>query len=419
MFDRIDTIGHFWLASASRKKVPGRLVFDSNRMRLDVLKRLQGPFTGPVSLGSLSQDKVLIYGVTEGRHIILADCQRIYTLHSDMLGTDTYRVGSVIRGLEPRRSRATAGPGFDYMSITLSTLSDWIGRIDTSITGLNTRRFSVNYQTRMLAESQFSQGTVGLLITYTIHGFGSQPVTSEHRIVIRLHHPRPLDELRRLRFAIQNLLTIATNSPSLVTEVRVGSNGREGTWSEYTPGDNLTTVDTTPLGLHPFSYADMGRAKGIAKWLDLYLAYRPAINSLVSPHYMGIISPETRFLNLITAIESMAISKDAQFARTRDVKKRVGYIANQLSKSIFKDLVNGHIEEWVSQVTKIRHNWVAHGTNTVNIDYRVMTLFSDSLHYLGLIWLLRECGMPRSVFAQIQQRGTFAWLKARMNELLP
>ena len=300
MTDTIDTIGYFWLADNPNNKVAGRLVFDSKQARLDILEALESIQPGTIPLGTISEDKVRIEGKTQMGDLILADCQR------QVFFSEMYRIGSVIRGISSESSTQDLSLSFDYMDMELDLLSDWVGRIDTTITTDNDQGFSVNYQPHVLAEHQFDWGKVSLLIHYMVHYLSSQPVTSHHRLIVTLNEPRSLNDLRKLKSAIQRLLTLATNRPCLIEEVKVGIDTSKGTWMEHTIGDNLVDIDRTRSPLPLFSYTDIGGIEGIAKWFDLYLTYGRAINSLTSSFYIDMLYAENRYANSISAIESIA-----------------------------------------------------------------------------------------------------------------
>lgn len=408
MTDTVDTIGHFWLADNPDNKVAGRLVFDSKQARLDILEALESIQPGTIPVGTISEDRVRIEGKTQMGDLILADCQR------QVFFSEVYRVGSVVRGISSEPSTQNSSLSFDYMDIKLDLLSDWVGRIDTTITTESDQGFSVNYQPHVLAEHQFDWGKVSLLIHYMIHYLSSQPVTSHHRLIVKLNEPRNLNGLRKLKSAIQRLLTLATNRPCLIEEVKIGIGRSEGTWMEHALGDNLVDTDRTRSPLPLFSYTDIGEIEGIAKWFDLYLTYGRAINSLTSSFYIDMLYAENRYANSIAAIESIAVRNDASLISNHSVRRRVKHVAHQLTGTIFDDLVVGQIEAWSDKAVDIRNQWAAHGNDNDAIDYQMVSAFGESVYYLGIIWLLTECGMPQSVFDTIQERGVFDSLRTRL-----
>ncbi|MCY4584067.1 MAG: hypothetical protein OXE50_14920 [Chloroflexi bacterium] len=408
MTDTIDTIGYFWLADNPDNKVAGRLLFYPKQARLDILESLESIQPGNIPVGTISEDKVRIEGKTQMGDLILADCQR------QVFFSECYRVGSIIRGISSESSTQNPLLSFDYMDIELDLLSDWVGSIDTTITTETNQGFSVNYQPHVLAEHQFDWGEVSLLIHYMIHYLSSQPVTSHHRLIVKLNEPRGLNDLRKLKSAAQRLLTLATNRPCLIEEAKVGIGRGEGTWMEHTLGDNLVDTDRARSPLPLFSYTDIGGIEGIAKWFDLYLMYGRAINSLTSSVYIDVLYAENRYTNSVAAIESIAVRDDSSLISDHSVKRRVKHIANQLAGTIFDDLVDNQIETWANKAVDIRNEWAAHGSDNDRIDYQMVSAFGESVYYLGVIWLLTECGMPQSVFDKIQERGVFDSLKRRL-----
>ena len=412
MTDTLDRLGYFRLVDYPDKQVPGRIFWDSKNSRLDLLESLEEMQAGKIPSVSETEDGVTILANTRLGPLILVNCQREPEL------CDGYRVGSILNGVSGEVLTQNKGLWSDWMQVRLNLLNEWVGRIDTTITGDTREAFSVNYPPHILVEYPFQWGKVALSVSYMHHLLSSQAVTSNHRILVSLDSPRSLDDLSTLKSAVQRLLTLAMDSPCLIEGAIVRIGEERGPWLENTVGNDLVERRSTHSPFPLFSYADIGNVKGIAKWLDLYLRYWRAINVLTSHHYMNRMFTGNRYINFMIAIERLAVQKHEALGNDHSVKRRVACLANELTGTIFDDLVGGQIPQWIKVAVDIRNTWVAHGNDNIDIDDWKVYAFSESLYFLGLIWLLKECGMPEPVFESIRRSGEFNWVKERVRPYL-
>lgn len=407
----LDTIGYFWLPSAPKRQVAGRLLFDAKQQRLDLLGSLEGEAPIGALVSEAPGSELLIQGRTLKGRFTLVGCQHRNTIPLDLVST-SYYVGTVLTGTHNARHQGSIG--FNEMEVSLNSLGEWVGTVNAEMSMQLTESgysdgITINYKKPVVKECKFRWGKVALIVNYTVHMFGNQMVTPNYSVRITLNKRRSLADLRRLRSAIQTLVTVGTNAPVLIENVQVGVGGRKSTWHDYSRGDDLGEVDFAEPHRYLFAYSDIGGIKGVAKWLNSYLDYERPINSLVSHHYISQMYPENQYVNLVMAIEGMAVLKDSQYIRISSVKRRIEFIAQRIYQR-FGDKVFGDISsalKWTNLAVDMRNKWAAHGGKGGDVDYKRMMVFAESIYYFALIWLLAECKIPKSAITRIQEGWGF------------
>ena len=415
----LDTIGYFWLPSAPKRQVAGRLLFDAKQQRLDLLGSLEGGALIGAIINDASGSEVLIQGQTLKGRFTLVGCQHRNTIAFGLVST-SYYVSSVLAGIHRVRPKSRIRLGFNSMDMSLNSLGNWVGVVSTDMTmkfneDTGYSKIEMTYQP-VLEECKFRWGKVALRVDYTMHLFGNKQVTPNYFIRITFNKMRSLADLRRLRSAIQTLLTIGTNSPVLIENAQIKFGSRSSTWYDHSRGDDLGEVHVNDPHRYLFTYSSLGGIKSVAKWLDMYLRYEQPINSLVSHHYIASMYSENRYINLMVALEGIA---DQQNAKSTRFGERVKYVAkmiyDRLGNTLFREEKSAL--QWAKVAADIRNKWAAHGGNR-DVDYTRMDIFANSIYYLVMLWFLTECKMPKSAIGSIQENWDFRNIKEQIENYL-
>ena len=125
------------------------------------------------------------------------------------------------------------------------------------------------------------------------------------------------------------------------------------------------------------------------------------IDALLSPEYKSPWYVESRFFDAITAAET--------FARIQGQYEHVNrYKIKQLGRGAgdpFEALV-GDVDKWADRVWDARRDDLVHRGLSEAKPLPLYTM-SESLYFLVVLSLLKECGAPGGAFTSIQNHHRF------------
>lgn len=180
-------------------------------------------------------------------------------------------------------------------------------------------------------------------------------------------------------------------------------------------GHDLKGREAAP---HPhqmlFTFEDIGGLEGIAQWVGIAKKYETVMGSLVSHWYLPRLYSEHRFFNACTAAEAMRrIQLQKQ---TFNFGNELKLLALQAGKP-FEALV-GDTDAWRKKVIQARVNYVVHpGLQKVRAADGLYPL-SESLYFLVVMCLLRECGVPEETVDRVCQYQRFRILTRQLKDVL-
>ena len=141
------------------------------------------------------------------------------------------------------------------------------------------------------------------------------------------------------------------------------------------------------------SFDDIGRAKGMAKWLEVSEKYGTTVGLLTSNWFNERAYNEDKFARVYTAIEGLLSRRKGRSRakmRSGELAKFVEEVVPEISK-----LTNSPSEDWATKVKDIRDQKISHAdpTSTVVADGLGMVIMTNLLYVAGAAFLLREIGM--------------------------
>ena len=408
------------------RKVAGRFTFndaDGPELRLigslhdadEVLTRHSGPVVN-IHLEELygsNTDPSKIFGETSQGFVTLDNCRR----KSGTFGLP----GSRRPAQEYYGARAVfLGGHFDEdSSIAFSGVSTRIQNLE-HWTGISLVRIALDYseehktpeEIRIIAGqpkelvTESPLGEVCLSLGYTLKGdrIVETAVTQRQAIELRFPEPKSIAGILSISSSLRDLVTIGTNAPSSIHNISlthpcsenpigfyarlIGAVGQESSHSPH-PIDFL------------FTFKDIGGLEGLAKWLEVAQKYQLVINALLSPEYRSPWYIESRLFDAITAAET--------FARIQGQYEHVNrYKIKQLGREAgdpFEALV-GDVDKWADCVWDARNHDLVHRRLSKTKPPPLYTM-AESLYFLVVLSLLKECGAPGGAFASIQNHQRF------------
>lgn len=432
--EELDVDGLFWLAGQPDKKVAGRLKFDAaNGAELNLIGAFHGlPSSGTHDLQDVfspQSEHSRIFGVAGKRLLTLDRCMHGGTSMGTLdIVRERYFPEVILSGVHFEEDEPLE---FNAVHLELQHLEHWVWKsgIQTNIesdgTGRGISEIQVSFTPLPKSVVTTDIGTLELKHTF---GFRPDPViettiTQGCSIGMRFDKPYPLEDAIKVGSTLQNLLTVGVHSLSHFEKVmlshpalvRTLSSGREVTDSIYVyaqfRGSNVQKQERT---IHPaemlFTFEDIGGLDGVAKWLKTSAKFRLVIDSLLSHWYLPTIYTDDRLLNMIIAAEALhRIRIKKQNFDFCDALIDLAVLAGDPFKAIVRD-----VESWAKEVVQARINHLVHRGLHGNLEGKRMYDLSESLYFLVVLCLLRECGIPEETLSKMQNHRRFGWVSEQL-----
>ena len=426
--EELDLEGMFWLSDNPSKKIAGRLTFndtDGSELRLigsfhdpdQVLTSHSGPVVS-VPIGKLygpDVDLPRIFGETTHGFVTLDNCWR--KLGSFGLpgirrpAREHYGVRAVFLGLHFDEDSPLA---FSGVSTRIHDLEHWtrlsLVRINLDyseeLNGLKEVRIVAGQPKKLAAESTL--GKVYLSLGYSLKGdhIVESAITQRQTIQLRFSEPKLISDILRICLSLRDLVTIGTNTPVSINSISLAHGQSERPVDFYTrligSGEQGGYRFSDPSECL-FSFEDIGRLGGLAKWLDVAQKYQLVIDRLLSPEYRPPLYVEHKFFDCFTAAEALVRIKK-QSTKSLNMSKELKELGGLAGGSF--DALVGDVDCWVKRVVRSRVNDVFH-RGTQRTKALPLDVMSESLYFLTLLVLLRECAAPDSVFDRIRNHSRF------------
>ena len=417
--------GIFWWPGQPDHKVSGRIIFGGpDAPQLHLIGALQ-QFTGD----AINRNNVRIHGIAKDKYVTLDDCMLTFTSQgiTEFSSRERYYVPKFICGAlfeedEPLHFRS--------IHLKLHYLHQWVNKNRPTfdlirhngtrdIKQLELRYTSVD---PLIASTDFGQIKLGFPLNFAVHPLAGPSVQPDCVAVMLFDSSRSLDTQMAFCNALQDFVSIGVNRTSSILGVQL-------THPDITRGVSGQSTVFEPLDLHAhfrdsdvtrkgdlrrpddmlFTFEDVGGIVGLSKWLNLSFKFRPAIQYLLGDKYLPRMYVDNRFLNMVIAAES--------FERIRQNKQRIKLLTalktlSNMAGASFVELV-GDVEAWAKQVIRTRATNVAHlGLHEEERpDYH---LLAESLYFLVVLCLLKECGLPEAATSSIQRNRRYQWLAKEM-----
>lgn len=425
--ENLDVVGNFWIAGMPNCKVAGHLTFnDTNGLELNLIGSLHDPMevlaqhTGPVIsvpldelYGGPGREPFRILGETTKGHVTLDNCQREFG-NFPFIGTprpaqEVYQSEKALLGAHFEEDEPFV---FTSIRTSVQNLEHWVGMSAVSIELDYAEQSNEVEQLRLIntpRESVISTAGLGeleLAFEYRLGGdhIVESTIRQKHALELRFSEPRSLEDALRFCTALQNLVTIGSDTPVSIDSVYLGHADLDSTLRFYAQLIGATGhVGNKPPHPHdmPFTFEDIGGLKGVAKWLDIAYKYQLVIDALLSPEYRPPWYVERRFFDAITAVESFTRIQSGEEHINRFKLKRLGRCAG----AAFKALV-GDVDQWVDLVWNARRDNVVH-RGLHEDEHPPLRLLAESLYFLVVLCLLRECETPDRALDRIQKHRRF------------
>ena len=424
--ETLELEGMFWLPGNPAKKVAGRFTFnDANGPELRLIGSLHDPnevlsrHSGPVVTVPLEElygsniDPSRIFGETNQGFVTLDNCWRKSGTFgwpgSRRPAQECYGARAVFLGTHLDEDSSIA---FSGVSTKIQNLEYWtaMSLVRTTLhyskenEELEEVRIIAGQPRELVAESAL--GEVRLSLGYTLKGdhIVETAVTQEQAIQLRFSEPKPIAGILAISSSLRDVVTIGTNTPVSIQSVSLSRTCSESPISFYTTLIGAVGQGS-PHAPHPseflFTFQDIGGLDGLAKWLEVAQKYRLVIDALLSPEYRSPWYAESRFFDAITAAEA--------FARIHGQYEHVNrYKIKQLGRGSgepFEALV-GDVDKWADRVWDARRDDLVH-RGLSETKPRPLYAMAESLYFLVVLSLLRECGAPAGAFASIQNHQRF------------
>ena len=431
--NRLDLDGLYWLAGTPDRKVRGRLRFDARKgARLDLSGSLHDlRATGTFHFAEyLDRDPVRILGAAGTRLVTLDECTNT-ELRLSGVTSEEYRPRLVFDGVHFDRDEV---PSFSSLATEIRHLTHWVGKsgisIDSGADG-DINRIGKLSATVVPIEGIMTSRSFGELeISYQYTLCGDHIVETQIKqnctAEVRFAEPKALNEALQVCVALQQIVTIGVDAPVSISSVRLrparmNRPDRAGIgddqirlYAEF-PGSDLPKESlSSHVSKMLFTFDDIGGVDGLAAWIEVAKEFEPVVGLLTSHWFMPTLYVENRFFNAITAAETLQRIRCKK--QNIDFLKTLKALASQAGET-FSSLV-GDAEAWAKRVRQTRINRVVHRGLFESGDSDELYWLAESVYFLVVLSLLRECGVPETAMAGIRNRGRFVALSKRLRELV-
>ena len=424
--ETLDLEGMFWLPGNPGRKVAGRFTFnDADGPELKLIGSLHDPnevltrHSGPVVSVPLEElygsniEPSRIFGETTQGFVTLDNCWRKSGTFrwpgSRRPAQEYYGAWAVFLGAHFDED---SSPAFSGVSTRIQNLENWTGMSLVRITlgyseeskRLEEVRIVAGQPREMVTESAL--GEVGLSLEYMLKGdhIVESAITQRQAIQLRFPEPKSIAGILAVCSSLRDVVTIGTNTPVSIHSVSLThpcSDNPIGFYAGLIGAVGQGSLRSPRPGEFLFTFEDIGGLGGLAKWLEVAQRYPLVIDALLSPEYRSPWYVESRFFDAITAAET--------FARIQGQYEHVNrYKIKQLGRRVgdpFEALV-GDVDKWADRVWDARRDDLVH-RGLSEVKPPTLYTMSESLYFLVVLSLLKECGAPGDAFASIQNHHRF------------
>ncbi len=460
---RIDADGTFWLPGQHDAPIAGRIKYDSVDGGSLSLIGSFGGMSGIANAAASSGERIRVHGAAGKRLLTLDDClQTRVGFEAPGTPRQDFSIGRVLSG-----GLFDAGERLEFLSIavTVDHLAHWVGRTGLSLTVTHTDEALQEVQIALkpleTETTGYQDGTLELRFTYSVSGDHVTRSLLTHGSALR-YAPGvavDLDEgLLPVAGALQDLVTIACDVPCLVDEITLThpdvTTSLPGGETIHDPIRLWATnrAMTKPPRRYPrpdemlFTLEQMGGVASVAGWLAVAERYRAALDSLMSLRYAGTQYVQTRMFNMAQAAETFHrvrfanhlrspaeyksfkrklasyvprkswrswLHEQLQYSNEPRLKHRLCELAEYAGDAFLELVPDPSV--WAEEVKNARNGLVHHqGPGLKPPSPARLHFLSESVFYLVVLCLLRECGMSDDLLLGVAKNRRYQWLKAQL-----
>ena len=427
--ETLETDGLFWLTNKPENKIAGRLTFSP----IDGAElKLIGSLYEVNAIDNSQISSLRICGMTEDAIVTLDGCLRTKkTVKFPGIAVERYHVPIVLLG-----AYFDEGEELEFNSVYLKLhhLDYWVAKNATFVEhvshqdGGESGKITIIHRPPGKTVVSIDIGELILSFPYTLNEklFSETSILQSCTLGIRFTSPCALKEAIEVCNALKNLVTIGADAPAFFREITLTHsdicrklpsgkvvNEPVRLCGQFIGGDVQRQARTIIPQNMLFTFEDIGGLDGVSKWLTIARKYRIVIDSLLSHSYSPWTYVDTQFFNSITAAEALIrirLSKQI-FNFDAELKRLAGEAG-----ATFVQLV-GNVNEWTNEVIRTRINNVVH-RGLHETERPRLSLLADSLYFVVVLCLLRECGVREETLSNLQGHRRFSWLAERIQRIV-
>jgi hypothetical protein len=459
--------GVFWCPSLPERTVVGQLTYqpaDGTLLKV---------FGSLVDLGETLAPEVApirIVGVAGGRELTLHGCYHRQT-HIQMPGIEihNYKVLQVLSGAHFDSEDFE----FDEVAVSFDQLASWVDKSGFSINldmeipdKLSTAtQIRLRYDVIPTEVVTIDETQVELTHTWSVEGdrLAAMQIGQQTHLKIKYPELRSLSDVLVDLNGLQDLITLATDAPSVPTEIKlwrpdVVHDGDPGSPAQRAIDlyvENAAVhVAVEPRSLHQmfFPYEQLGGLSVVARWIAVSRKYRPVLGALLTIRYSARIYVENRYLNVMSAAETFhrmrfanevmpkveykalrrkivksiksilgskignGLHDQLNYANEPRLRARLLELANYAGEA-FSWLV-GDTAKWARIVTRARNRMTHHDQQQdVGASHTDIYVLADSVYVLVMLCLLRECDPSTDVLLRIRDTQRIIRLRQQLGAI--
>ena len=379
----LNLVGWFWRAATPEKQVPGRLTIDgTGRILLKVSESLRDGLhlhfgTSSRNDGLTFHEQHFIHGYC-GQPVTLYQCQRIYGSYR---GTEDYEAIYALVG-----EHFAEETRFNLVTMHFENLSNWVGwEPDLSA--------SVEFNFRGKdSRVNLARDSEDLVIDFNL---GDQYSIDE--IVNLCSHAQMLGKIGLCDSAPMTKIAISQEKGDAAHELFTNEIRKDNSAdsNEYFQIFKTNTI---------FHFNDIDGLSGMARWVEIAEKFRPVIALLKDSRKNPTEHLEANAIKNIIAAET--------FAKIQLGVKRVkfGKALAGLAKyagETFEESIQS--PKWAQEIAILRNDMIHPSTSRIPSPEKMYWL-SETIYYLLILCMLRECGVPEKTLTAIQKHGMLEWV---------
>jgi hypothetical protein len=453
---KLDVGGTWWLPSNEDKKVPGFLVFDTEKggtlKLIGALTELENFATPKQTPGGQTidiDDDVIadagtfnrIYGEAAGKLYTLEHCFQIYR-SGGLFSNTCHQIIQVNRIFDIHFSENEVAGG-NCIDIQLHGLTQWVARSGVERTGnINPQNEDPKYSltVREFPDDRIPLSELGeLSLRHHVHLNRDVPShVIEQRFTLSLECPDVVsaDELLEIVSDIQDLVSMGTGQtcaidqltlfhPDLAREIPVHPDlaaDPSDRPRKYNPPINFLaqwtanpTSKSTTIQAHEmyFTLSDLGDMAGVAKWIPVARKHRATLGRVMATRYQEQMYPSDRYLNRLASLEGFDREENNDKEDLNRRLTRCAELAGEPVKSLVPD-----VERWIKVLVRDRND-IAHQFGQRQKNERAEWYFlGESVYWLYAIAILRLADAPEAIFTRIANSPSYGFLQSHLAKIL-
>ncbi len=385
--------------------------------------------TGSLDTSGVRSDRpngvIRIIGEAYNTELTLDDCFLIASRDNGYVIYERYYARTILSGATFSDSEPLE---FGSAILFLQHLREWCGRcyISNDRPPLSKEEGTITY-TRpppVSAPTEFGELAMELWSNFAFDSDRFKICAEQiYGFTIRCYEPQSLTTIVRLSSALQDLLTICVNRTAAITGFSLHHSAHNLESASGEIRDPPIELHVQHRGNHALTnkagvqsheilitFAELGGIDGIGKWLTCAAQDQGTLSTLLSHHYIPRMYADNRFGNIVTAAEALKRVRSGK-QKNINLNRALGELADEAGEP-FRVLVQD-VDRWVKRVVKTRNNHVVHRGLHENEAPDLYAL-SESVYFLVIMCLLRECDVDIKASQNIERNQVFAWLSREL-----